>query len=145
MVTVTLLIERRYIMDSNANIKMLDETLVVSVLSCTAPDIKGTGINRTVDSYCILLYKRIRSIIWFAAYHGYKNLILGAWGCGEFGNNANYVSDLFARALLSRYNGRCEHDLFEHIDFAVFDNTEERYNLIHFKRNFIEPIFYDID
>jgi len=34
-----------------------------------------------------------------AAYLGYQVLILGAFGCGAFGNDAHVVSDLFYKAL----------------------------------------------
>ena len=34
-----------------------------------------------------------------AAYLGYQYLVLGAFGCGAFGNDARIVSDLFYKAL----------------------------------------------
>ena len=42
-----------------------------------------------------MVYNRIVGMLKCAAYFGYKNLVLGAWGCGAFGNDAHVMSDLF--------------------------------------------------
>ena len=72
-----------------------------------------------------------------AAFFGYRTLILGAWGCGAYGNDASVISDLFRRALNDLdYNGFKEKDLFSRIDFAVLDRMPAQFNYKQFKRNF---------
>lgn len=55
-----------------------------------------------------------------AAAHGYRRLVLGAWGCGVFRNDPAQVAGAF-RALLGP-GGRFERT-FEHVVFGVLDRT----------------------
>lgn len=72
-----------------------------------------------------------------AACQGYKSLVLGAFGCGDFDNDAALVSDLFLRALqeLGIYADK-QRKIFHSVDFAVLDRSEDQYNYDHFARNF---------
>ena len=45
--------------------------------------------------YEALFFNRIVATLKVAAYYKYKYLVLGAWGCGAFGNDAKTVSDLY--------------------------------------------------
>ena len=91
----------------------------------------------TETAYRQLVYNRIVGMLKSAAFFGYRNLILGAWGCGAYGNDASVISDLFRRALNELdYNGFKESDLFDRIDFAVLDRTPSQFNYKQFKRNF---------
>ena len=90
-----------------------------------------------------MMYDRITGLLKCAAYLGYKNLVLGAWGCGAFGNDATVISDLFYKALKEiDYNGHGQKDLFRRIDFAVLDRTRDQYNFKEFYRNFSHDNFY---
>ncbi len=90
-----------------------------------------------------MFYHRIMGMLKCVAYLGYKNLVLGAWGCGAFGNDAHVVSDLFYKALKNiEYNRLREKDLFRRIDFAVLDRTADQYNFKEFYRNFSFENFY---
>ena len=72
-----------------------------------------------------------------AAFLGYKDLILGAFGCGAFGNDARIVSDIFYKVLKEfDYDGMKEGDMFSSIIFAVMDHSENQYNYKEFCRNF---------
>ena len=78
-----------------------------------------------------------------SAHLGYRHLVLGAWGCGAFGNDAHVISDLFYKALKElNYNRLREKDLFRRIDFAVLDRTQDQYNFKEFYRNFAFDNFY---
>lgn len=91
----------------------------------------------TETAYRQLVYNRIVGMLKSAAFFGYRNLILGTWGCGAYGNDASVISDLFCRALNELdYNGFKEKDLFNRIDFAVLDCTLSQFNYKQFKRNF---------
>ena len=118
---------------------LLDDTVVVSVLTCAAPKISGGKEGMSEEAYQDMVYGRIMGMLKCAAFFGYRYLVLGAWGCGAYGNDARLISDLFSRALSELdFNGRKEKDLFDRIDFAVLDRTEEKYNYRHFSRNFSE-------
>jgi len=73
-----------------------------------------------------ILRTRIRKFLSVAQAHGHDSLVLGAWGCGAFGNNGNLVADLFHRALTVEFAGS-----FKEVTFAIVDTSPER--------RFIEP------
>ena len=116
---------------------LLEDTVIVSVLTCAAPKVSGGKEVMTETAYRQLIYNRIVGMLKSAAFFGYRNLILGAWGCGAYGNDASVISDLFRRALNELdYNGYKEKDMFDKIDFAVLDRTPAQFNYKQFKRNF---------
>lgn len=118
------------------NNMLLEESLIVSVLSCVAPVANKTQCR--MQEFEKILYNRIQSILYVAAAYKYEYIVLGAWGCGTtFGNDAKQVSDLFYRALKEfRCGIHTEKDYFRRIDFAVYDQTEDLYNYKSFKDNF---------
>jgi uncharacterized protein (TIGR02452 family) len=65
--------------------------------------------------------ERVTRILAIAAAHGHRHLVLGAWGCGVFGNDPAHVAGCFARDLDGPFAGA-----FEEIVFAVVDWSEER-------------------
>lgn len=116
---------------------LLDEPFVVSVMTCAAPIIVQAKESISEKQYLALFYNRICVMLKCAAYWGYRQLVLGAFGCGEFGNDARIVSDLFYKALKEfDYAGMGAEAFFRRIDFAVLDNSHDKYNLKQFKRNF---------
>ena len=125
------------------NGELLDETVIVSVITCAAPMVSYGKEGMSDAAYERLMYDRITGLLKSVAYLGYKNLVLGAWGCGAFGNDAAVISDLFYNALKNLdYNGHGQKDLFRRIDFAVLDRTKEQYNFKEFYRNFTYENFY---
>ncbi len=129
------------IRDEHGN--LLDDTVIVAVLTCAAPMVNLGKEGISEAEYQDMVYKRIVGMLKCAAYFGYKHLVLGAWGCGAFGNDAHVVSDLFYKALKEMdYNGLGEKDCFRRIDFAVLDRTAEQYNFKEFYRNFDFENFY---
>lgn len=116
---------------------LLDESVIVSVMTCAAPMIKRGMEGLSQDEYEQLIYERITGMLKIAAYEGYKVLVLGAFGCGAFGNDAKLVSNLFYKAMKDfDYDGMMLKDFFQRIDFAVLDNTKDKYNYNEFMRNF---------
>ena len=120
----------------------LPEPITVSVITCAAPIYNSNHINTDTEAkqYYSLFYQRIQRVLKISAYFGYENLILGAWGCGAFGNDAKFVSDLFLRAL--KDNDTVEipmKDYFHSIIFAVpgkFGAFSNLYNYNQFYKNF---------
>ena len=116
---------------------LLPETTVVAVLTCAAPAIRFE--RRPVGRAELekLLYDRIMGMLQVAAHEGYSYLVLGAWGCGAFGNDPDMVSDMFYKALKDfRYGKMREKDVFRRIVFAVLNRSGNSRNLDAFARNF---------
>lgn len=117
--------------------ELMDHTVIVAVLTCAAPMISYGLEGMSEREYRSMFYNRIIGMMNCAAYFGYEDLVLGAWGCGAFGNDAAVVSDLFCKAFMEQsQNGGQIKDLFRRIVFAVRSRGEESYNFIEFKRNF---------
>lgn len=113
---------------------LLAEPVIVSVLTCAAPVNSMRDRNISDDEYEKIVYQRIRYMLRFAAHSGYRELVLGAWGCGAFGNDARIVSDAFERELKKmEYNGKYP---FRKVGFAVLDRLAAGYNFREFYRNF---------
>ncbi|MEV6776634.1 TIGR02452 family protein [Streptomyces syringium] len=68
-----------------------------------------------------------------AAAHGYRRLVLGAWGCGVFRNDPAHVAAAFHGRLTGggRFAGR-----FEHVVFGVLDRTPDSPTRAAFTRVF---------
>ena len=116
---------------------LLPESVVAAVMTCAAPMIKRGLEGMTDRQYQDLVYNRITGMLKVAAHLGYEVLVLGAFGCGAFGNDAKVVSDLFYKALKEfDYDGMMAKDFFRRIDFAVMDHTPDQYNFREFSRNF---------
>lgn len=117
--------------------ELLEKSFTVAVMTCAAPMITYGKEGLSEQEYEDLFYNRIVRMLKCAAYWGYKSLVLGAFGCGAFGNDAKLVSDLFYKALKELdYDGMRESDLFRRIDFAVLDLSWDNYNFNEFYRNF---------
>lgn len=128
----------------NGNL-LLPETTVVAVLTCAAPAIRFETQPVAKKELEELLYNRIMGMLHVAAHEGYSYLVLGAWGCGAFGNDPDMVSDMFYKALKDFRCGRLrEKDKFRQIVFAVLDRTNKQRNLKAFERNF-EYFYRDED
>ena len=117
--------------------ELMDETVIVAVLTCAAPMISYGLEGMSEAEYRGMFYNRIVGVLKCAAYFGYEDLVLGAWGCGAFGNDAAIASDLFNRAIEElNWDGLKADELFRRIVFAVRSRGEESYNYKEFNRNF---------
>ncbi|MFI1507081.1 TIGR02452 family protein [Streptomyces sp. NPDC020597] len=102
--------------------RLLDEPYAVGFLTAAAPN-AGVVLRTTPRRAGELppaLSARAERVLETAAAHGYRRLVLGAWGCGVFRNDPAQVAEAF-RALLAA-GGRFEHR-FAHVVFGVLDRT----------------------
>jgi uncharacterized protein (TIGR02452 family) len=65
--------------------------------------------------------ERVERVLAIAAAHDHEALVLGAWGCGVFGNDTEEVADLFRQALTTHFQG-----IFGNVVFAILDWSEEQ-------------------
>lgn len=79
------------------------------------------------------LATRAGRVLEVAAAHGYRRLVLGAWGCGVFRNDPAHVAAAFRGHLTGegRFAGR-----FEHVVFGVLDRTADSPTRAAFARAF---------
>ena len=102
----------------------LDEPFNASFITCAAPYALGYDgdpeiLRKTIET-------RIRKIVLCAVEHGYEAIVLGAFGCGAFGNSITDVAQIFRKVLFDeglRYH-------FEKVTFAVFGREEENFTEI---------------
>lgn len=66
-----------------------------------------------------------------AARHGYRRLVLGAWGCGVFRNEPTRVAGWFRDCLNGAFQGA-----FSEVVFAVYDRSDNRATLRAFEGAF---------
>lgn len=111
----------------------LSKTEVVSVLTCAAPCLPRGGykVFYTKEDYEGFMRKRMFNMYKCAASQGYDTLVLGAFGCGAFQNDANDVAKLFKQAL-----DAFDPQRFRTVDFAVLDRTYQKYNFQAFEHIF---------
>jgi uncharacterized protein (TIGR02452 family) len=105
---------------------LLDQPWLLDFITCAAPVATHVGQPRSAE----LLGQRIRRVLDIAATYGYSNLVLGAWGCGAFGNDP-------VQAAKDFHHGLREHaGHFENVIFAISDWSPERKFLGPFCREF---------
>ncbi|KAK1177691.1 TIGR02452 family protein [Streptomyces sp. NBS 14/10] len=102
---------------------LLDAWYEVGFLTSAAPN-AGVIAQRGMDTSRLpeALASRAERVLEVAAAHGYRHLVLGAWGCGVFRNDPAAVAEAFRAHLVApgRFAGR-----FERVVFAVLDRRTD--------------------
>ncbi|MGA5707250.1 TIGR02452 family protein [Streptomyces cellulosae] len=83
------------------------------------------------------LVRRAGRVLETAAHHGYRRLVLGAWGCGVFRNDPAQVAEAFRTHLGP--GGRFE-GAFAHVVFGILDRTREGATRTAFERTFADLV-----
>ena len=119
------------------SLALMGETSIVAVLTCAAPMISYGTEGMSEEAYRRMFYGRILRVLQCAAYFDYEDLVLGAWGCGAFGNDAAVVAELFEDALEAfNWDGLSARELFRNIVFAVRSKGGVSYNYTQFNERF---------
>lgn len=120
-----------------------EEWLTVDVITCAAPDLRGTTSNlsnplahRTGGVPLTRIFdihrQRARHLLTIAAAEGVDCLVLGAFGCGAFRNDPYLVASAWhAEVEQLRHH-------FDLIEFAVFHMPYELENFEAFRDEFAE-------
>jgi len=113
--------------------RLLDAPYPCSMI--TSPAVHAKGVRRympdRVGEISSVMWTRILKVLAVAQKHGHRSLILGAWGCGAFGNDGTEIAGLFRRALGEDFRGA-----FEHVRFSITDWSDERRFIRPFKEAF---------
>ncbi|TDT42604.1 uncharacterized protein (TIGR02452 family) [Streptomyces sp. BK208] len=102
--------------------RLLDQPFSAGFLTAAAPNagvVLRTAPERAAELPAALA-ARAERVLETAAAHGYRRLVLGAWGCGVFRNDPAQVAGAF-RTLLGpggRFAGT-----FEQVAFGILDRT----------------------
>lgn len=112
----------------------LPQPWLCSFISCAAPVAHRVGQPRSAE----LMRERIHRVLAVAAAHGYTDLVLGAWGCGAFSNDAHAAAADFRDALAVPFEGA-----FGEVVFAITDWSPERRFLGPFRDAFVVPAASD--
>jgi uncharacterized protein (TIGR02452 family) len=96
------------------------EPFYPSVISCPAINKnyaleKGISVDKIYDKMC----DRIKLVFEIAKVRNVDILILGAYGCGVFGNNPADIKEIFFGLIDNDYE-----NIFEHIVFAIPDDDK---------------------
>lgn len=113
-----------------------DKTLMAKadIITCAAPNASvGLRYKRfTADENKLECVNRIKFILSIAASNKVDTLILGAFGCGVFSQDAKDISNIFKELLEKEFKG-----VFKKVLFAIPDTGKSwNYNYTEFKRNF---------
>ena len=117
--------------------RLLKKPFSVSVITAPAPNRRGTAMFASETRIAETFTRRIEILCKIAAVNGYKNLVLGAWGCGAFGNNAQKVAEYFRIVLLDLGYAKC----FNNICFAIYGDAKSP-NYMAFKNIFFKLYYF---
>ncbi|NCA90683.1 MAG: TIGR02452 family protein, partial [Gammaproteobacteria bacterium] len=94
----------------------LDQPWSLSFITAAAPYAPRLGREPAAR----LMQSRIRRVLAIARAYGYPALVLGAWGCGTYGNDPARIAALFRSALEAQAGA------FAEVVFAVADGSPGR-------------------
>ncbi len=111
---------------------LLDAHQLAGFITSAAPNAGAMATNRPDELGLIedTLIDRAEGVLALAAAHGYRRLVLGAWGCGVFRNDPAMVAGVFARHL--KHGDWSER--FERVRFSVLDRANDATTFAAFER-----------
>lgn len=99
----------------NHKCELLKMPYDVGVITVPAPNRRGKAIFTSKAVLEKVMTERIRFMINVAHQNKYRYLVLGAWGCGAFGNKTEDVAEYFYRVLVEEHQAQW----FDEVCFAV--------------------------
>ena len=119
--------------------QLLDKPFPVSFITCPAVNHKcapdpgrfdlAEGWKRRANN---MMTFRIRDVLTIALYHGVTDLVLGAFGCGVFGNSPRTIAKIYHDVL----SEPLFQNAFDNIVFAIYASSESDKNLTEFRNVF---------
>jgi uncharacterized protein (TIGR02452 family) len=98
---------------------LLSDVHCAAFVSSAAPNAGALKDSRPHDMHLIqeVLQRRAEHVLALMASQGYRNIILGAWGCGVFRNDPQVVAEVFMKLLRSPdWTGR-----FSRVAFSIIE------------------------
>jgi uncharacterized protein (TIGR02452 family) len=105
--------------------ELLDQPYLATFITSAAPNAGAVANNapKQVPLIPEVLERRSEYVLALAAWHGYGNLVLGAWGCGVFRNEPSTVAQSFAKHLRGKWSGRFRRVVFSVLDLSPGQET----------------------
>lgn len=100
--------------------ELLDELYTVGIITSPAVNAGKLVFDRK-NEIGPAMWLRILKILSIGVKHGHDAMVLGAWGCGAFGNDGHEIAALFQKALEQNFKGS-----FRQIVFAIVDWSRDR-------------------
>ena len=114
----------------NESYQLIEQPWHMDVLTCAAPIARLDWSGVSIDEGAEIMDQRIARVLDIAIAYGFTDLVLGAWGCGAFGNDPQRIAQLFAKHLSERSQ------YFDSVVFAIADWSEDRRFLQPFSVHF---------
>ncbi len=118
------------------NYQLIDKPYTINIISCAAYNLSSKNIPKTfkgTPEYTQNTRHKIRAQFLAAAHSDVKHLVLGAFGCGNFENDAEFIAQEYKIAIdeFGRY--------FKTITFAIVDEKGNN-NFFVFDNMFKEKV-----
>ncbi len=94
---------------------LLEEPYTVGVITSPAVNAKRLPLPRRHE-IAPAMWQRILKVLSIGVGHGHEGIVLGAWGCGAFGNDSYEIAGLFHKALNDNFRG-----VYHTVIFAIVD------------------------
>jgi uncharacterized protein (TIGR02452 family) len=112
---------------------LLSRPYRAAFLTAAAPNVTAMTDPAQLAEVPAILHRRAGKVLAVARRHGHRRLVLGAWGCGVFGNDPATVAGVFAALL--RTGGPFAAN-FGHIVFAILDTDPNGDTVTAFRKAF---------
>lgn len=100
-----------------------EEVFLASVITAPAPNARqALRHGDTREEIEAAMRRRCGQVLGVARHNGHRNLLLGAWGCGVFGNDPAMVANAFNVWI----HGPEFASAFDRVVFAIYDTSKER-------------------
>ena len=99
---------------------LLDEPYTVGIITCPAVNAGKMAPERRSE-IGPAMWLRILKVLSIGVKHSHDSIVLGAWGCGAFGNDGHEIAEMFYRALEQNFKGD-----YRQVVFAIVDWSRDR-------------------
>jgi uncharacterized protein (TIGR02452 family) len=107
---------------------LLDEPYTVSII--TSPAVNAATLDPARRSEIgPAMWARALKVLAIGVLHRHDSIVLGAWGCGAFGNDSSEIAKLFHKALTNNFKGA-----WRQVIFAIVDWSPEQRFIAPFER-----------
>jgi uncharacterized protein (TIGR02452 family) len=96
---------------------LLEEPYTIAII--TSPAVNAAKLDPERRSEINpAMWQRILKVLSIGILHGHDSIVLGAWGCGAFGNDSSEIARLFHKALEANFSGAYRRVIFAIVDWS---------------------------
>jgi len=109
---------------------LLETPYTVGII--TAPAVNAGALSSERQAEILpAMWRRILKLLSAGVHYAHDSIVLGAWGCGAFGNDSSEIAALFRKALEENFKGA-----YGQVIFAIVDWSQEKRFIGPFQRVF---------